>query len=432
MINVHAMKYTMHNKRQGHLKGAILLPKDLAAVTVDDIVESVKPLLQEQVAEKMVRLEAIYNRFQHVHRRRPFIYIDFKKLHLLRKGHPSAKLPASLATRTLEYLFRKKHIDLIGFHIIPRMKRSLSSRQSDNLTRSFATEISRLRNIISEKTLPIQLAETKTKHVWRLAACGVRSNIHVSLEIAENAQHLFEMNTLEGVASMVKQALIIDPDCKLAAIIATRLVRTAKFVTDSLAESIVRAQNCLTRELLVCGSNIDRLDGSLRNRALVGEIITEAHRRISILDRQLHVLWAWQNGLNHENGDQYHKALQLIAQVALAKLRRPEDSSYAFEQLMDIQEIRKAIDRAARNYSRRNHAIFIAEIQLRIWRHLFVDGWLPPEIGIDNLASSLCEAVRNRLRLSNTPDGAGRILGVEYCDEWVEVKAQEDGPDLDI
>jgi hypothetical protein len=329
----------------------------------------------------------------------------------------------------LEYLVRQSIVKLCDFHLLPRSKQILGKSELNNLYMPFKIEISRLKGFITKKNLPIEINHNHQKNCLKLVACYLWSNIHQAQELAESAWHQIILNEYERAVALADMALRIDPDCRLAARTVGTLIENCSLAY--LYEPAILAINCSTREILVLISNITRIKTSGSNENITKEIIAEAHRRITILKRYLQKLWNWLDSTDQTEVDSYPQILHLIGKAAFSKIYK-QNSLFdeTFKQIISHPDIVEAINNAAANRTHKNEDLIINEIQFRLWRLLFIDGWLPKTINIADFVNSFNDVLKKRLRWSNTPDGIGKTPGVQYDGSWY-VPEEEEGEDPD-
>ncbi|MFC1635677.1 hypothetical protein ACFL5Z_12625 [Planctomycetota bacterium] len=412
-----------HKTRKPRVQYPLGLPSHLAVLKLEDIVSSIIPKIQIQYIENVVGHESYRDRLQHVRRRRPLIYFDFNNAKLLRRCSPE-RMPDKLAITVLAWLFRNTSITIIDFHLLPRSKRTLCGTGKGDLRKALAVEVWRLQGFIAEDELPIEISSDQNHAYLRAYARYVNSNINQATELAECAQHQLELDEYERAATLAEQALIIDPDCKLAVSVVHRLIGCQS--VDRLYRPAVLALGCQTRALLALINNIDRISAFKEEDGLAEEIITKAHERIVLLQRRLRKLWSWLQRSDEVGTDGYSEVLYFIGQAALAKVGRG-DISYddAFRQVMSHPAVSEAINDCVLSKSRRNAEYVRNEIELRFWRLLFVDGWLPAVTTIEGFAGAFHGVMKSRFRVSNTPDGAARIPGGKKGEDLYRHKKQE-------
>jgi len=257
------------------------------------------------------------------------------------------------------------------------------------------------------------------------------SNIHEAKTLAEYTfRHIRDQNY--GCATVLaNQALIIDPDCLMAARTVIRLLGI--FTSDCLQEATIRAQSCFTRELLILSSNVGHLDQKQVKSKKVIKIIENTCHRMTILTNYLNKIWKCQKSQEHSDYKSYADLLQFIAQNPLSRITKSDLSiDEAFQRLVNMPCIADMIGSMACGRSSKRTEEVISEIQLRFWRLLFYDAWLPPCINVKGFVEAFNEAMRTRLRWSNTPDGIGKTPGVQYDDSSYVPEEEEEDPDSSI
>jgi hypothetical protein len=158
--------------------------------------------LQNRYIENIIRLKAYYDRFQHVQRRRPQIYLDFHNRRLLRRCNPPKLLALTLATTVLAWLLRNTSVDLVDFHLLPRTKQDIFRVRKGNLGKAFAVTISKLRKFVSKANLPIEITKGPTSGRLKVQSY-VSSNIGEATEIAEHAQRRIESDEYKSAAALM-------------------------------------------------------------------------------------------------------------------------------------------------------------------------------------------------------------------------------------
>ena len=388
---------------------------------------STQSSLQNQYVKAIIGYEAYRDRFQHVQRRRPQIYLDFCNRSLLRRYNHPKPLPPTLATSVLAWLLRNTSIDLVDFHLLPRTKQNILGTKRGNLRKAFTVTISKLRKFISESNLPIEIIKEPIPGRFKVKSY-VGSNIGKARELAECAQHQLELGKYASAVILTEQALIIDPDCKFAVSVVQRLLGCHS--VDGLYRPGVFALGCQTRDLLALINNIYRISAYKNENGLAEDIFTKARQRVVLLQQRRQKLWSWQLQSNKDVTDAYSEVLYLIGQAALAKIGTG-DISYddAFKQIINQPNISQTLHDYASAKSQKIAKEICDELELRFWRLLFIDGWLPAVATIEDFTSALQDAIRSRYRFSNTPDGAARIPGAEYRDDWYQDKKQVEEDD---
>lgn len=419
-----------HKTEEARLQHNMWLPESLARIEVEDIVRSIQPLLQSRYYENIFRLRSHLDWLRHVQRRRPQIYLDFHNRRLLRRCNHPKPLPPTLVTTVLAWLLRNTSVDFVDFHLLPRTKQNILSTKRGNLRKAFTVNISKLRKFVSKANLPIEIAEGPTPGRLKVQSY-VSSNIGEATEIAEHAQRRLESDEYKSAIVFTEQALKTDPDCKLAVSIVHRFLRCRGM--DGLYPLALLVLNSQTHTLLAMVSNISRISTWKDNDSLAEEIIAEAHRRIALLEQRLRKLWSWLERSDRADTDTYSEVLYFIGQAALAMVGRG-DMSYddAFQQLVSQPSILQSIHNCVLTMSPENSECLKSEIEYRFWRLLFVDGWLPTVVNSEGFVSAFQDAMRSRFRVSNTPDGAAKIPGAEYRDDWFQDKEEDADSEPDI
>ena len=400
-------------------------PRNDAAIT--NILLSIIPQLEAHYSEQNMLLTAKWIRLQHIQRRRPLSYIDFNFNVLYRSAKCPLKLPQTLSVRILECLIRQYIVHEYDFSLLPRAKRVLGNTGPDNPKSSFKTETSRLRTFINKTGLPITVGFDQENNRLKLEENYTWSNIQAAQELAECAHHQLSLKNYEMAAVLANAAFRIDPGCELAAKLVCKIMPVVN--PDEIPKLVIRAFNHWIRSLLVNTSNVTSVNEQISDDEIIDETEKQAHRRIGKLDCHLQKLWGWIEGRDHHKSDPYLIISNLIGEAALSKVRGDKIRfNEFFQQIIGRPTIVEAITDAARTRSPRNYETIAIEIQQRFWRLLFIDGWFPPVTTMDDFINAFHEALRTRLRRSNSPDGIGKTPGVQYDDNLYLADEEEEYP----
>lgn len=397
---------------------------------MEDVLHQLDAVIQTRYLEKTRAFRQYAKRLEHAHRRRPPIYVDFNGGVVERRGAKDITLPRKLFAEIFEFQDRHEWVDLIDFLLLPRSKRKLGRRESRDPRSAFSKAISDLRQFLKANHLPIAIVESRSvAGGLSFTAEGVSSNVGVALELAELGHNRMERGDIAGAIGYAKQALKIDPDSHLAAILVACVAEVSPSTCD-LYESVIRSQTHFTRQMLRLANSIDSLRKGLLDDAIYKAVLERAHSQLSRPRLYLPQLWCYHGKMPTQEVNAYPKLLHLIARYALQRIEPPNESTRnAFRELVAIGEIREILQSFSLRASQMDRESVFQEVELRFWRLLAVDGWVPNCLDITCFADALRQAISSRFRFENSPDGAGRIPTISDIEKFASDEEDDENED---
>ena len=357
------------------------------------------------------------------------VALDFRSHSLVDSTGWRSNLPDTVFIQSLERMLRDRPLSPIQHLLSPRFKRPLGHPAPRRPGQALRADAARLKRFIRDKDLPIRFGRRASDGAIVLESCEVATNISRARETAKHARQLSRQSKGVLASESIAQALMVDPDCVHAAAIVVWMIRQGRSGLSNRAATL--ATVCLTRQLLWYETGWQRLSAARQEDRFGAEARSFALRRIEALRVRLQLLWAWNTG---QDPDGYRRLLRVIGEVALQRVKTATGSDPdAFEVFLELPKVRRIIEEVCQRIGGRSgetQAAIRKELPVRLFRLIWVDGYLPAAESMAGFTREMTAALLRRVRTSNLPDHATRSRRQrEFRDDLHETEQSELDPD---